>query len=169
VSRARDRLRGEQRLTARTTVATALRTTLPALSDADVSKMLAIAKANKGIPLNELAAHLATHPDALTSGDPRCPRAVVRLAHTLRRRHAIVVRPAAPDAARPATCRGRARRVGSARCALPEPTWPPALDAAAKTPASPPAVPKAASATAATAVTPKLSTSVVTVVAGGCR
>jgi hypothetical protein len=67
---------------------------LPALSDDDVSAVLAIAKADKGLPLNELAAHLATHPDALTSGDPDCPRVVVRLAHVLHAAgHIAVVRP----------------------------------------------------------------------------
>ena len=94
MSRARDRGRAEQRCTARATVAAALRTTLPALSDDDISAVLAIAKADKGIPLNGLAAHLATHPDALTSGDPRCPRVVVRLAHALHAAgYAAVVRP----------------------------------------------------------------------------
>ncbi len=94
MSQARDRQRGEQRLTARAAVATALRTTLPALSDADISAVLAIAKADKGIPLNELAAHLAACPDALTSGDPRCPKVIVRLAHALHvGGHTAVVRP----------------------------------------------------------------------------
>jgi hypothetical protein len=94
VSRARDWQRAEDRLTARTVVTAALRTALPTLSDDDVSAVLAIAKADKGIPLNELAAHLATHPDALTSGDPRCPRVVVRLAHALLAAgHTAVVRP----------------------------------------------------------------------------
>jgi hypothetical protein len=94
VSGARDRQRAEQRHTARAAVTAALRATLPALSDDDISPALAIAKADKGIPLNELAMHLSACPNALTSGDPRCPWAVVRLAHTLHAAgHTAVVRP----------------------------------------------------------------------------
>ena len=94
MSRATDLRRAEQRHAARMAVAVALRTTLPALSDDDVFALLENIKADKGIPLNELASHLAACPDALTSGDPRCPRVVVRLAHALHAMgHTAVVRP----------------------------------------------------------------------------
>ncbi len=66
-----------------TAVVTALTATLPELREADLPALLAAAGAAKGIPLRELAEHLTSHPDALTSGDPRCPAVVVRLTHVL--------------------------------------------------------------------------------------
>jgi len=41
------------------------------------------AQAAKGNSLRNLAQHLAKHPGALTSGDPRCPAVVIRVAHAL--------------------------------------------------------------------------------------
>ncbi|MGV9387063.1 hypothetical protein ACWDRB_65570 [Nonomuraea sp. NPDC003707] len=43
--------------------------------------------------LEELAAHIAAHPDALTSGDSRCPPVLLRLTHLLHEAGHPVVRP----------------------------------------------------------------------------
>jgi hypothetical protein len=94
VTRTRDQQRAERRRAARTTVTTALSQILPDLGDGDIAIVLAKARAAGGIPLGELADHLVEHPDALTSGDPRCPAALLRLTHVLHDAgHRGVVRP----------------------------------------------------------------------------
>jgi hypothetical protein len=45
------------------------------------------------MPFHQLAGHLEASPDALTSGDPRCPLIVVRLTHTLAAMGCSSVRP----------------------------------------------------------------------------
>ena len=93
MTRTRDLLRAEQRETARATVAAAVRAALPTLPTADLPSILAKAQADKRIALRNLADHLASHPDALHSGDPRCPVVVLRLIHTLHEAGYPVVRP----------------------------------------------------------------------------
>ena len=98
----------------------ALRAALPELSADDVPGLLEKAKAAKGIPLRTLADHLADHPDALVTGDPRCPVVAVRLTHVL---HDAGYRPWSSRAAQAAarshvTCRDPVRRVDSAKCVL---------------------------------------------------
>lgn len=67
---------------------------LRGLHEDDIDVMLEKAGAAKGIPLRELAEHLAGHPDALRSGDPRCPAGIIRLTHVLHDGgHTTVVRP----------------------------------------------------------------------------
>jgi hypothetical protein len=76
-------------------VRAALSTALPELTEEDIITVLAEARAVKGIPLRQLADHLAVYPNALTSGDPRCPLVVIRLAHALHGTgRTAVVRPA---------------------------------------------------------------------------
>lgn len=48
-----------------------------------LSAVLLTAKADQARPMRELDEHLSAHPDALTSGDPRCPAVVIRLVHAL--------------------------------------------------------------------------------------
>ena len=74
-----------------------LTTVLPALGTGETHGVLVAAVP---IPvrgpariLEELAGHLASHPDALTSGDTRCPPVVLRLAHVLHAAGHPVVRP----------------------------------------------------------------------------
>jgi hypothetical protein len=94
VTRLRDRHRAEHRETLRDAVFTVLSNALPELTDADIGALLQAARASTGISLKQLADHLAAHPDALVSGDSRCPAVVIRLAHVLHDAgHAAVVRP----------------------------------------------------------------------------
>lgn len=93
MSTPRDRRRAEQRRALRGTVITALANALPDRQDLDISLMLDTVRAATGIPLGHLAEHLACHPDALISGDPRCPVVLIRLTHALYDAGQPVVRP----------------------------------------------------------------------------
>jgi hypothetical protein len=80
--------------------------------------------------LEELAAHMAAHPDALVSGDSHCPPVVLRLTHVLNEAGHPVVRPGCahcrkltpelrqlrPQGRVCGTCDGRSRRSTCARC-----------------------------------------------------
>ncbi|MFJ9372424.1 hypothetical protein [Streptomyces sp. NPDC101455] len=83
MSRTRDERRAAERHDRRTRVTSALTTALPELDDETAATALQQAGAERGIPLRDLDEHLALHSDALTSGNPRCPAAVVRLAQAL--------------------------------------------------------------------------------------
>jgi hypothetical protein len=48
-----------------------------------IDALLNSARAARGTPLRELAEHLTSHPNALFTGDPRCPAALIRLTHIL--------------------------------------------------------------------------------------
>jgi hypothetical protein len=121
--------RNARRRPLRQTVMAAMITVAPDLSDEGVAAVLQAARVASGRPLGELAEHLADHPDALTSGDPRCPPSLIRLAHVLHDRgHAAVVRPSCAhcgkitvrlDAAGTAgrMCGPCARRHNQRRCA----------------------------------------------------
>lgn len=94
MTRTRDQHRAARRSAARKAVLTALSTTVPELGTDAISTALETAGGARGIALGQLAEHLAHHPDALVSGDPRCPPVFVRLTHALHHAgHAVVVRP----------------------------------------------------------------------------
>jgi hypothetical protein len=107
---------------------------LPALN---IDETQAVLEAAVPIPvrgpariLEELAAHLASHPDALTSGDTCCPPVVLRLAHVLHDAGHPVVRPGCascgkvmivlrqirPEGRICGPCDARSRRATCARC-----------------------------------------------------
>ncbi len=111
-----------------------LTTVLPALNTGETQAVL---EAAVPIPvrgpariLEELAAHLASHPDALTSGDTCCPPVVLRLAHVLHDAGHPVVRPGCascgkvmivlrqirPEGRICGPCDARSRRARCARC-----------------------------------------------------
>ena len=78
----------------RQTVVAAATAVAPDLPDDGIAAVLQAARVASGRPLGELARHLADHPDALTTGDPRCPPALIRLTHVLHDGgHTRVVRP----------------------------------------------------------------------------
>ena len=79
----RERLRAERRHAHRSVVAGSLSAVLPGLGEDGIDALLNHARADKGTPLRELAEHLASHPDALFTGNPRCPAALIRLTHIL--------------------------------------------------------------------------------------
>ena len=58
-------------------------TVVPDLDEAAWAAALASVESPRGIALRDLDEHLASHPDALTSGDPRCPLALVQFARAL--------------------------------------------------------------------------------------
>ena len=90
----RDLLRDEHRRRFRATAAASVLELAPGLSRLDIDMVLGAARAEKGIALRELAEHLADHPDALTSGDARCPAVIVRLTHVLHDAgHVTAIRP----------------------------------------------------------------------------
>jgi hypothetical protein len=80
--------------------------------------------------LEELATHLSEHPDALTSGETRCPPVLIRLTHVLHDSGHHVVRPGCahcgktvvelrqlrPEGRVCGTCDGRSRRSTCSRC-----------------------------------------------------
>jgi hypothetical protein len=80
--------------------------------------------------LEELDAHMAAHPDALTSGDSHCPPVLLRLAHVLHDVGHPVVRPGCAHCGKVTTelrllrpegricgsCDGRSRRSTCAQC-----------------------------------------------------
>jgi len=101
VSRKRDELRAEERAARRTRNQAALTATLPGVDDARAAAILESLGADRGITLRDLDEHLTAHPDALTSGDPRCPAVVVRLANALRDAgHGGIVAPGCSQCAR---------------------------------------------------------------------
>ncbi len=81
----------------RSVVIIALSEALPGLREDDIGPVLDKAQAAKGNSLRNLAQHLAEHPGALTSGDPRCPAVVIRVAHAF---HDAGYRPQCGRAAR---------------------------------------------------------------------
>ncbi|MGO4649485.1 hypothetical protein AB4305_31780 [Nocardia sp. 2YAB30] len=81
--RTRDARLAEQRRAHRDAVMAAFGAALPELPAVDIPGILAKARADKRIALRNLAGHLSDHPDALSSGSPRCPVVIVRLAHVL--------------------------------------------------------------------------------------
>ncbi|MFF1873569.1 hypothetical protein [Kitasatospora herbaricolor] len=83
MNRTRDELRAKERHERQARIADALTTSLPDLDKDAVTAALLAAKAERGVAQRELDDHLAAHPDALTSGDPRCPAVIVRLAQAL--------------------------------------------------------------------------------------
>jgi hypothetical protein len=83
VSRVRDERRAGERQERRERIIAALATALPELGGQEAAAALHTLGADRGIPLRELDEHLAAHPDALASGDPRCPAVLVRLARAL--------------------------------------------------------------------------------------
>lgn len=128
---AREATRDGRRQHVRQTVLAAVSTVAPGLSDEDIATLLEVAGIMPGKSLGQLADHLADHPDALTSGDPRCPPSLIRLAHALHDAgHTRVVRPACAgcgritvkltqtsDAGRTCgTCAARATKRPCARC-----------------------------------------------------
>ena len=80
--------------------------------------------------LEELATHLSEHPDALTSGETRCPPVLIRLTHVLHDSGHHVVRPGCahcgktvvelrqlrPEGRVWEACDGRSRRSTCSRC-----------------------------------------------------
>ena len=58
-------------------------TIVPELSEAGWATALQAIESQRGIGLRDLDEHLAAHPGALTSGDPRCPLAVVKFTRAL--------------------------------------------------------------------------------------
>ena len=113
---------------------THLTAAVPAL-DADTAK--AALEAAVPIPvrgaarfLEELTGHMDTHPDALTSGDSRCPPVLIRLTHVLHDAGHPVVRPGCahcgktvtnlrqlrPEGRICGTCDARSRLATCARC-----------------------------------------------------
>ena len=82
-SRSRDERRAAERAERGAGVAGALTAALPGLDAEAASAVLQQARADRGVALRELDEHLAARPDALTSGDPRCPAVIVRLAQAL--------------------------------------------------------------------------------------
>jgi hypothetical protein len=81
VSRAEERAQVRQAAVSR--VVGRILTTVPQLTEADAMATLDRAKALAGKPFRELDEYLAAHPDALATGDPQGPLALVRLAYVL--------------------------------------------------------------------------------------
>jgi hypothetical protein len=79
----RDERRAAERAERRARLTGVLTAALPGLDAEAVPLLLEQARADCGIPMRELGEHLATRADALTSGDPRCPAVIVRLAQAL--------------------------------------------------------------------------------------
>lgn len=71
---------------------------VPALQAQDAVVLLGQAKAATGKALRELDEHLSANHDCLTSGDSRCPLALIRLTHALQA--------AGYDGIRPPACAG---------------------------------------------------------------
>ena len=67
----------------RTRIRAVLITIVPELSEAGWATALQAIESQRGIGLRDLDEHLAAHPGALTSGDPRCPLAVVKFTRAL--------------------------------------------------------------------------------------
>ncbi len=67
---------------------------VPELDDAGWAAALRSIESQRGGGLRDLDDHLAAHPDALTSGNPRCPLALVRITRALNAAgHAAIVSP----------------------------------------------------------------------------
>lgn len=74
---------------------------IPQLTVGERQAALDAAQVASGRAFRELSLHLADHPDALTSGNPACPPAVIRLAHVLYDAGYVqVVRPPCSDCGR---------------------------------------------------------------------
>ena len=71
--------RGERRARIRGAAMAAV----PDLGEAAWAAAIASVESPRGIALRDLDEHLASHPDALTSGDPRCPLALVQFTRAL--------------------------------------------------------------------------------------
>lgn len=117
-----------------TAAASQLTAALPALSTKEATTALAVAVpvTVKGPArfLEELAGHMAAHPDALTSGDTRCPPVLLRLTHVLHDAGHPVIRPGCahcgkirtdlrqlrPEGRLCGPCDSRSRRSTCARC-----------------------------------------------------
>ena len=113
---------------------TNLTAALPTLSPREATTALEVAVPTtvRGAArfLEELATHISAHPDALTSGDTRCPPALIRLTHVLHDGGHHVVRPGCahcgktvtelrqlrPEGRICGTCDGRSRRATCSRC-----------------------------------------------------
>jgi hypothetical protein len=107
---------------------------LPVLGTEEARKVLEaavpITVKGPGRFLEELAGHMAAHPDALTSGDTRCPPVLLRLTHVLDDGGHPVVRPGCvrcgkisadlrqlrPEGRLCSTCDGRSRTSTCSRC-----------------------------------------------------
>jgi hypothetical protein len=106
---------------------------LPNLSPGEATTALEVAVPitvrGAGRFLEELVAHLCVHPDALTSGDSRCPPVLIRLTHVLHDGHQVVrpgcahcgktgteLRQLRPEGRVCGTCDGCSRRSTCARC-----------------------------------------------------
>lgn len=74
--------RREQTQQRRATIRSAVQSSID-LDDEELDKALAAAQASDGRAFRELAEHLQAHPDALKSGSPNGPRALVRLLKVL--------------------------------------------------------------------------------------
>jgi len=69
-------------------------TVVPDLSEAAWATAMQAIESQRGIGLRDLDEHLAARPDALTSGDPRCPLALVQFTRALNAAgHSAVVSP----------------------------------------------------------------------------
>ncbi|MGH3780201.1 MAG: hypothetical protein ACRDRO_06100 [Pseudonocardiaceae bacterium] len=91
----REESRDERRRHVQQTVVAAVIKVAPELSDGETAALLETAGVASGKSMGQMANHLADHPDALTTGDPRCPLSLVRLAYALHEGgHTAVVRPA---------------------------------------------------------------------------
>ncbi len=142
-----------------------LTSALPSLGrkEADAALVTAVPIPTRGAAryLEELAGHLAAHPDALTSGSSVCPPVLLRLAEVLHDAGHSVVRPGCAHCGKIGlTCGNFALRGGSAVRATPEAAdAKPARGASAKASASSPGAPRGRPATVVTAPTPPRSRS----------
>jgi hypothetical protein len=94
MNRSRDRAAAERRRQHKATVLAAVQRAAPDFDANTLEELLRHARAAAPHILLNLARHLTAHPDALSSGDPRCQPALVRLTHLLHEAgHRGVVRP----------------------------------------------------------------------------
>lgn len=81
-----------------------LMTIIPELSGTDLAAALQSIESQRGTGLRDLDDHLAVHPGALTSGNPRCPLALVRITRALNAAgHTAIVSPGCRICGRAAT------------------------------------------------------------------
>ncbi len=83
MTRAQAGHRAADREERRTRIRGTVTTVVPDLGEAAWAAAIASVESPRGIALRDLDEHLAAHPDALTSGDPRCPLALVQFARAL--------------------------------------------------------------------------------------
>ncbi|GHE59130.1 hypothetical protein GCM10017771_82260 [Streptomyces capitiformicae] len=142
-----------------------LTSALPSLGrqDAEAALVTVVPIPTRGAAryLEELAGHLAAHPDALTSGSSLCPPVLLRLAQALHDAGHPVVRPGCAHCGKiRSDLRHSALRGASAVRATPEAAnAKPAYGATVTASASSPVAPRDRSATGATAPTPPRSRS----------